>query len=62
MIKKCFEFIKGFKNYFSHDKCFMTMQEQGVANSEVCKGLAGGSRSTGYLQEGCVSCPYFEGL
>lgn len=41
-----------------HDKCYSEMEDAGIAAFDCCRGLTGGNRCTGYLQESCVDCPY----
>lgn len=41
-----------------YDKCYSEMEDAGNAVFGCCKGLTGGTRHTGYLQESCVDCPY----
>lgn len=41
-----------------HDECYSEMEDAGNAVFGCCKGLTGGTRHTGYLQESCVDCPY----
>ena len=55
MFKKLFYKIK---NYFSYEKCYKTMESQGIAVSGMCKGVTGGDRFTDYLSYKCVDCPY----
>lgn len=42
-----------------YDKCYSEMEDLGIAVFGCCKGLTGGSKQTGYLQEMCVDCPYY---
>lgn len=41
-----------------YDKCYSEMEDAGIAAFGCCRGLTGGTRYTGYLQENCVDCPY----
>lgn len=41
-----------------YDKCYSEMENAGIAVFGCCRGLTGGTRHTGYLQENCVDCPY----
>jgi hypothetical protein len=41
-----------------YDKCYSEMEDAGIAAFDCCRGLTGGNRCTGYLQESCVECPY----
>ena len=41
-----------------YDKCYSEMEDTGIAVFGCCRGLTGGTRHTGYLQENCVDCPY----
>ena len=41
-----------------YDKCYSEMENAGIAVFGCCRGLTGGTRRTGYLQENCVDCPY----
>ena len=41
-----------------YDKCYSDMEREGYAVFECCGGLTGGTKSTDYLSETCVSCPY----
>ena len=41
-----------------YDKCYSEMENTGIAAFNCCRGLTGGTRHTGYLQENCVDCPY----
>lgn len=41
-----------------YDKCYSEMEDTGTAVFGCCRGLTGGTRHTGYLQENCVDCPY----
>lgn len=41
-----------------YDKCYSEMEDTGTAVFGCCRGLTGGTRRTGYLQENCVDCPY----
>lgn len=53
-LKKIFHF----KSPFSQETCYKFMDEQGEAVDGKCGGLAGGDRTTGYLQLQCVDCPH----
>lgn len=55
MFKKLFRKIK---KYFSHERCYKTMETQGIAVFGMCKGITGGDRFTDYLSYQCVDCPY----
>lgn len=57
MFKKLFYKIK---NYFSHERCYKTMESYGIAAFSMCKGVTGGDRFIGYLNYSCVDCPYLE--
>ena len=41
-----------------YDKCYSEMEHQGYAIMECCGGLTGGTKSTDYLSEICIECPY----
>ncbi len=41
-----------------YDRCYSEMESSGVAIFGMCCGLCGGTSTTGYLSEQCVSCPY----
>ena len=41
-----------------YDKCYSEMEDTGTAVFGCCRGLTGGTRHIGYLQENCVDCPY----
>lgn len=41
-----------------YDKCYSDMEYEGYAAMGCCGGLTGGTKSTDYLSETCVSCPY----
>ena len=41
-----------------YDKCYSEMERQGYAIMECCGGLTGGTKSTVYLSEICIECPY----
>ena len=43
-------------NYY--DCCYTDMEYKGIASMNCCCGVVGGTSSTGYLSEKCVSCPY----
>lgn len=47
------------KYKWSKDACYKEMETQGDAIFGMCSGLAGGDKSTGYIQYGCIDCPYF---
>lgn len=41
-----------------YDRCYSEMESSGVAVFGECCGLSGGTSTTDYLSEQCVSCPY----
>ncbi len=41
-----------------YDKCYSDMEWIGYASMNCCGGKCGGTKSTGYLSETCISCPY----
>lgn len=41
-----------------YDKCYTDMENTGYASMCCCGGLTGGDRSTNYLSETCIGCPY----
>ena len=43
-------------NYY--DYCYTDMEYKGIASMNCCCGVVGGTSSTGYLSEECISCPY----
>lgn len=59
MIKFLKNLISKIKYNISHDRCYDTMEERGIAASGLCGGIVGGSKATGYLSEGCIGCPYW---
>lgn len=48
-----------FKSQNRHDKCYTKMKNKGIAIFGNCCGLAGGDKSSDYLQYECIDCPYF---
>lgn len=51
-----------FKNFFilqNYSSCYDHMESIGYAIFGCCGGIAGGARSTEYLSEMCIGCPYF---
>lgn len=58
MIKKTTEWLKG-KSIFSKKSCYERGEKIGYASMGCCGGLAGGDKTTLYLQYGCIDCPYF---
>ena len=42
----------------NYDKCYKEMENKNKAKNKCCYGLAGGTRSTDYLSESCIDCPY----
>ena len=50
------------KRFFSrhYDKCYSNRVDEGNAYNGYCGGVAGGTKATDYLSEGCVGCPYLE--
>ena len=40
------------------DKCYSDMEWEGHASMNSCGGKCGGTKSTDYLSEKCISCPY----
>lgn len=51
-----------FKNFFilqNYSSCYDHMESIGYAIFGCCGGIAGGTRSTEYLSEMCIGCPYF---
>lgn len=63
MIKNFIISIKNFfKNFFilqNYSSCYDHMESIGYAIFGCCGGIAGGTRSTEYLSEMCIGCPYF---
>ena len=49
---------KKIKYFLSNESCYDDMVLRGIAKDGKCKGIAGGSWETGFLSEGCVTCPY----
>lgn len=41
-----------------YDKCYSEMEHSGYAVMECCGGITGGTKSTDYLSNICVDCPY----
>lgn len=41
-----------------YDKCYSDMEWTGYASMKCCGGKCGGTKSTYYLSETCISCPY----
>lgn len=41
-----------------YDKCYSDMEWEGYASMNSCSGKCGGTKSTDYLSETCISCPY----
>ena len=41
-----------------YDKCYKDMEWEGYASINCCGGKCGGTKSTYYLSETCISCPY----
>ena len=41
-----------------YDKCYSDMEWAGYASMNCCGGKCGGTKSTDYLSETCISCPY----
>lgn len=58
-IKKLKELIQRIKHRISCDYCYTEMENRGIAVFGCCSGLTGGDELSGYLQCGCVKCPYF---
>lgn len=46
------------KNYSLYSHCYNQMEDEGIAVFGCCCGLSGGDKASGYLQYGCISCPY----
>lgn len=46
--------------YDSRDNCFDHRAKEGLVTKDGCKGLVGGTKATGYLQWGCINCPYYK--
>ena len=46
--------------YDQRDNCFDHRAKEGLVNKDGCKGLAGGTKATGYLQWECINCPYYK--
>lgn len=44
----------------AYEKCYSNRMCEGNAYDGRCGGLAGGTKATDYLSEGCVGCPYLE--
>lgn len=60
------DFIISIKNFFkdsailwNYSLCYNHMESTGYAVFECCGGITGGTRSTEYLSEMCIDCPYF---
>ena len=43
-----------------YEKCYSDMEHKGYASMGCCRGLTGGTKSTDYLSETCVSCPHYD--
>lgn len=43
----------------NYDKCYSSMEYEGIAVMGSCGGVFGGTEATDYLSESCVDCPYF---
>ena len=41
-----------------YEKCYRDREKEGTAILNCCEGFAGGTNSTNYLSETCLSCPY----
>jgi hypothetical protein len=41
-----------------YDECYSEMESSGIAVFGECCGMSGGTSSTEYLSEQCVSCPH----
>lgn len=39
--------------------CYANMEKEGYAAMNCCRGKVGGTSSTDYLSETCISCPYY---
>lgn len=46
--------------YSPRDSCFDKRAKEGLVTKNGCKGLAGGTKATGYLQWECINCPYYK--
>lgn len=60
------DFIISIKKFFkdsailcNYSSCYNHMESTGYAVFECCGGIACGTRSTEYLSEMCIGCPYF---
>lgn len=52
-------FFGKIKDKMEKNKCYSQREREGVAAMGCCRGLAGGDRSTDYLQYSCVVCNHF---
>lgn len=43
---------------YNYSKCYSEMVKRGIASGRTCRGLVGGTKNTGYLQEMCINCPF----
>lgn len=41
-----------------YDKCYSERENEGHAIFQCCAGMVGGTKSTNYLSETCIECPY----
>ena len=42
-----------------YEKCYSDRELEGYAAMKCCEGLNGGTKTTDYLLEMCISCPYY---
>lgn len=49
------------REYFppaSYSRCYSRMEREGIAGRNHCCGLVGGDAASGFVQYGCLSCPF----
>ncbi len=58
LLEKIKSLIKKIKNYFSHNACYNSMEQRGIAVFDMCSGVVGGDVNSEYLSSQCMDCPY----
>lgn len=59
LIKKISNIIHKFIEHNYYDYCYTDREYEGIATMGCCSGMVGGTKSTEYLSESCIDCPYF---
>ena len=59
LIKEVRALMRKIQYKLSHESCYDEMEADGVASNGSCCGMVGGDRTTDYIAEFCLDCPYF---